>query len=74
MDICASNHGPALGLIVRSLRALLASVWRAVTLPYAGALESAVAILTFWLVLVFYSRTTIYTSDKAADESVKRAA
>ena len=74
MDLCASTHPPALGLLLRSLRSLLTSIWRAVTLPYAGVVDSAASILTFWLVLVFYTVLPYITVRFSRRASVKRAA
>ena len=60
MDCCASTPFPSLTLLLRAAKALLAAAWKAVTLPYAGVLETAIGVLTFWLVLVFYSSTAVY--------------
>jgi hypothetical protein len=60
VDCCAETQFPTLTLLLRSLKVLLGTVWKTVTLPYAGVVENAVGILTFWLVLVFYSSTAVY--------------
>ena len=74
MDCCASTQGPELGLLLRLFRGAAALIWRAVTLPYADTLGSAVFILTFLWVLVFQRGTPISTDETIATPVVKRAA
>lgn len=74
MDCCASTQGPELGLLLRLLRGVAAMIYRAVTLPYADTVASAVFILTFLLVLVFQRGTPISTGESVTNSTVNRAA
>ncbi len=74
MPFCATTHGPALGLLLRFLRSAAAILYRAVTLPYADTVGSAVFILTFLWVLAFQRGTPISTGESAPAQTVKPAA
>lgn len=74
MDCCASTQGPELGLLLRLLRGVAAMIYRAVTLPYADTVASAVFILTFLWVLVFQRGTPISTGESVTNSTVNRAA
>jgi len=74
MECCAAAHGTDWGLVARSLRALALTAWRAVTLPYADTLASAIFTLTFLWVLVFRKGTPISTSQDVPAEITRRAA
>ena len=74
MDCCASTQGPELGLLFRLLKGVAAMIYRAVTLPYADTVASAIFILTFLWVLVSQRGTPISTDETVAAPAVKRAA
>ena len=74
MDCCVSPQGPELGLLLRLMRGVTAMIFRAVTLPYADTVASAIFILTFLWVLVFQRGTPISTSETVAAPVEKRAA
>ena len=74
MDCCASTQGPELGLLLRLFRGAAALIWRAVTLPYADTLGSAIFILTFLWVLVFQRGTPISTGESVPTPTANRVA
>lgn len=74
LDCCVHSSTPELGLLFRLLRGVTAMIWRAVTLPYADTVSSAIFILTFLWVLVFKRGTPISTGETVAASIVKRAA
>jgi hypothetical protein len=74
LDCCASTQGPELGLLLRLLRAVAGIFYRAVTLPYADTVASAVFMLTFLWVLVFQRGTPISIRESVPTQTVKRAA
>ena len=74
MDCCASTQGPELGLLFRLLKGVAAMIYRAVTLPYADSVGSAIFILTFLWVLVFQRGTPISTGETVAASDFERAA
>ena len=73
MECCAAAHGTDFGLLWRSLRALVLTIWRAVTLPYADTLGVALFTLTFLWVLVFKRGTVIYHSEDDRSVTLRRA-
>jgi hypothetical protein len=74
VDCCAPTHGPELGLLLRLFRGVAAMIYRAVTLPYADTVASAIFILTFLWVLIVQRGTPISTGETAETTIVKRAA
>ncbi len=74
MECCAAAHGTDWGLLMRSLRSLALTAWRALTLPYGETAAAAVFTLTFLWVLVFRKGTPISTSQDAPAETFRRAA
>ena len=63
MDCCATSHAPELGLVLRFAKGIAGMFWRAVTLPYADTVGSAIFILTFLWVLVVQRGTPISTGE-----------
>jgi hypothetical protein len=74
MECCAAAQGTDFGLVVRSLRALALTAWRALTLPYADTIGVAIFTLTFLWVLVFQKGTPISRSQDAPAVTIRRAA
>ena len=74
MDCCVHSQGPELGLLLRLMKGAAAMIWRAVTLPYADTVASAIFILTFLWVLVFQRGTPISSDETIAAPPLKRAA
>lgn len=74
MECCAAAHGTDFGLLWRSVRALAATAWRALTLPYADTVGVAIFTLTFLWVLVFRKGTPISRSQDAPVMTGRRAA
>jgi len=74
MECCAAAQGTDLGLLWRSLRSLALIAWRAVTLPYADTVGSAIFALTFLWVLVLQKGTPISRSQDAPVVTERRAA
>jgi hypothetical protein len=74
MECCAAAQGTDWSLLARSLRALAATVWRALTLPYADTIGTAIFTLTFLWVLVSKKGTPISSSQGSPDVTVRRAA
>ena len=74
MDCCATTHAPELGFLFRFLKGVAGLFWRAVTLPYADTVGSAIFILTFLWVLVVRKGTPISTGESVTAPTVNRAA
>ena len=74
MDCCVHSQGPEMGLLLRLMKGAMAMIWRAVTLPYADTVGSAIFILTFLLVLVVKKGTPISTGESVTAPTVNRAA
>ena len=78
MECCAAAQGADWALLLRGLRALALTAWRAVTLPYADTVGNAIFTLTFLLVLVSRKGTPISTSQdvqgNSMSETYRRAA
>ena len=70
MECCAAAQGTDWALLLRGLRALALTVWRAVTLPYADTVGNAIFTLTFLWVLVSRKGTPISTSQDARGNSM----
>lgn len=78
MECCAAAQGTDWAVLLRAMRALALTAWRAVTLPYADTIGNAIFTLTFLWVLVLRKGTPISTSQDApgdsATETYRRAA
>jgi uncharacterized protein (DUF3084 family) len=74
MECCAAAQGTDWTVLARAVRAVALTAWRAVTLPYADTIGTAIFTLTFLWVLVSRKGTPISSSQGSPDVTVRRAA